>query len=243
MTPLVLVHGFMGGGDQWPHQDALGQDRELIRIDLPGFGANAHLAPLDRIGAFADWVLDDLTARGVSRFDLLGHSMGGMIVQDMVQRAPDRVRKLVLYATGCTGALPGRFETVETSIARARADGPEATARRIAATWFLKGEADPEFPACADIAAQSGLDAIVAGLDAMRAWSGEDRLGAITAETLIIWGEADRTYPWSQIETLWQSISNSRLAVLPSCAHAVHLERPGLFNTVLAEFLGESGPA
>ena len=237
MTPLVFVHGFMGGSAQWDVQAPLRERRDLICLDLPGFGENAALAPLGRIEDFASWVLHDLSTRGVKRFDLLGHSMGGMIVQEMVRQAPERVNRLVLYATGAHGVLPGRFETIETSMHRARNDGAKATARRISATWFLRKEAAEHYNHCAEVAELAGLDAILAGLVAMRDWSGEDHLPNIAADTLIVWGDQDRTYNWSQIELLWRSIPKSNLAVLPSCAHAVHLERPTLFNSLVADFL------
>ena len=238
MKPLVLVHGFMGGAAQWEAQvAALSPQRPVIALDLPGFGAANHVAPIDSIEGFANWVVSELDAQGVGRFDLLGHSMGGMIVQEVVRLVPERVGKLILYATGSVGVLPGRFETIAESKARAKADGAEVTARRIAATWFLEGENDPAFGACGDIAAQSSLAAINAGLTAMENWTGEKALAAIRAETLIIWGDRDRTYPWSQIETLWRGIPRCDLAVLPRCAHAVHLERPAAFSELLDDFL------
>jgi pimeloyl-ACP methyl ester carboxylesterase len=239
VTPLVLVHGFMGGSAQWHLQAPLARARPLIAPDLPGFGANAGsaAAPIERIEDFAAWTLDHLTRQRVERFDLLGHSMGGMVVQEMVRQAPDRVRRLVLYATGSIGALPGRFEPIETSMERARADGAAATAHRIAATWYLDREAAADYPACAAIAAQTTLPALLAGLRAMRDWSGEDYLPHISLPTLVIWGDRDRTYPWSQTERLWRTIPDCALAVIPNCAHAVHGENPGLFNRILAEFL------
>ncbi|WP_299690790.1 alpha/beta hydrolase [uncultured Tateyamaria sp.] len=237
MTPLVLVHGFMGGGAQWDAQAPLACCRDLIVVDLPGFGQNADMAPIDSISGYAAWVLAELSRRGVHRFDLLGHSMGGMIVQDMVRQAPDRVHHLILYGTGPVGVLPGRFETIETSMARARNDGAEATARRIAATWFLRGAADLAYAPCSDLAARAGLPAILAGLEAMRNWSGEAHLPHIASPTLVLWGDRDRTYAWPQIETLWTGIADTELAVVPGCAHAVHLESPGLFNRVLERYL------
>ena len=239
MKPLVMVHGFMGGSQQWHLQAPLADARELITVDLPGFGLNAHLAPIDRIEGFAQWVLEDLSARGIEQFDLLGHSMGGMIVQAMVALAPARIGSLVLYGTGPLGELPGRFEPIETSKARAGADGPEATARRISATWFLEREAAAEYPACAEIAARTGLPAMLAGLSAMQVWSGADHLSRIKARTLVVWGDRDRTYPWSQTELLWRGIPECSLAVVPGCAHAVHSEAPKLFNAIIARFLSE----
>ncbi|QDG77351.1 alpha/beta fold hydrolase [Labrenzia sp. PHM005] len=237
MIPLVLVHGFMGGSGQWELQSPLAATAPLIPVDLPGFGNNADLTPINSIGGFADWVLKYLTGQGIEDFHLLGHSMGGMIVQEMVKRAPERVNRLVLYGTGPLGVMPGRFEPIETSMKRAVEDGPQATAKRISATWFLDCESAREYPACSAIAEQSSLEAILAGLEAMRDWSGRDALDAIRAETLILWGDKDRAYLWPQVETLWSSIPNSHLAVVPGCSHAVHMEEPGLFNQFVARFL------
>lgn len=237
MTPLVLVHGFMGGSHQWTLQEPLGATRPLIVVDLPGFGRNADLEPINSIGDFAARVLAEVSRRGVERFDLLGHSMGGMIVQEMVRQVPTRVGRLVLYGTGPMGDLPQRFESIETSRQRAVDDGAEATARRISATWFREREAAPEYPGCAAIAARCTLPAILAGLEAMGAWNGEADLRSIASPTLILWGDGDRTYPWSQVEMLWRSIPDSRLAVVPDCAHAVHSENAPLFNLLVEGFL------
>lgn len=239
MTPLVFVHGLMGGSQQWQQQqDALARF-DTIALDLPGFGKNADMQPLTRISDFAGWALDELSARGVQRFDLVGHSMGGMVAQEMVAQAPDRIDRLVLYGTGPTGVLPGRFETIATSKHRAQAEGARATARRIAATWFLNTDRAPAYESCAALAELSKIDAILAGLDAMNGWSGAMYLPHIRARTLVMWGDHDRTYPWSQTEELWKTIGGSCLAVLPGCAHASHLEKPALFTAILENFLSE----
>ncbi|MEM7320765.1 MAG: alpha/beta hydrolase [Pseudomonadota bacterium] len=238
MTPLVLVHGFMGASAQWaPQREALGARFDLIAVDLPGFGENANLRAIDRIGDFADWILQHLSQMGVGNFHLLGHSMGGMIVQEMVSRAPERIKKLVLYGTGPSGNLPGRFETIEESKRRAATDGPRQTARRISATWFLNNADDPSYETCAALAEKSSAGAIAAGLDAMSHFDATDRLGAIAAPTLILWGDHDRTYSWAQTEQLWNGIAGANLAVVPGCAHAVHLEKPALFNDLVLDFL------
>ncbi len=237
MTPAVFVHGFMGGSRQWQAQiDCIG-DFEVVAVDLPGFGDNAHMEAFDRIADFANWVLDELSAQGIQSFHLVGHSMGGMVAQEMVARSPERVERLVLYGTGARGVLPGRFETIETSKRRALSDGPRATARHISATWFLEEEKAAAYADCAETAERSSIQAILAGLDAMNAWTGAAKLASLSARTLVVWGDHDRTYPWSQTEQLWKSISNASLAVLPDCAHAAHLEKPGLFNSIVNDFL------
>lgn len=233
-----MVHGFLGGSAQWSGQIAAMPDQgDVITVDLPGFGQNAHLPAIDTITGFADWVVNNLNTRGVDRFNLLGHSMGGMVAQEITHRVPDRIEQLVLYATGSIGVLPGRFETIAESKMRAQHDGARATARRIAGTWFLNGADDPAYAGCAAIAEHASLDAILAGLDAMEAWSGENALPSIRSDTLVIWGDRDRTYQWPQIERLWTAIPQTSLSVFPSCAHAVHLEDPTGFNHVLRNYL------
>jgi pimeloyl-ACP methyl ester carboxylesterase len=233
-----MVHGFMGGSAQWANEVGLLADsHEVIALDLPGFGANNDQPAVNTISGFADWVIAELDQRGVQDFHLLGHSMGGMIVQEVAHNIPHRVKKLVLYATGAKGVLPGRFETIAQSKARALSDGAGATARRIAATWFLQRENDPAYRGCMEIAERASLAAILAGLDAMQSWSGEDTLAALEPETLVIWGDRDRTYAWEQIAQLWNTIPDAHLAVAPACAHAVHLEKPALFGALLQDFL------
>jgi pimeloyl-ACP methyl ester carboxylesterase len=71
----------------------------------------------------------------------------------------------------------------------------------------------------------------------MEGWDGRHRLMGIQQQTLIVWGEVDRSYGWSQIEALWRGIPGASLAVLPACSHALHLERTALFHELLLDFL------
>ena len=238
MRALVFVHGYLGGSTQWAAQvETFSPSFRVITPDLPGYGRNCALQAPEQIGAFADYVLEQVQGMGVERFDLVGHSMGGMIVQEMVARAPQCVDRLVLYGTGPVGLLPGRFETIEESKRRVVEEGVEATGRRISATWFVDYEQAPNYPVCADLAVMASHQAALAGLTAMEQWSGEAALAGISSPSLVLWGDCDRTYTWSQQLRLWQGIKGARLAVIPGCAHAVHLEKSQLFNAILADFL------
>ena len=117
-------------------------------------------------------MLSTLDQLEVERFDLLGHSMGGMVVQEIVSLAPARVNKLVLNGTGPQGNIPGRFETMARSRERLSEDGLERTTRRICATWLLDKEASPAFESLAALAGRAYEQAARAGLIAMEAWVG-----------------------------------------------------------------------
>ena len=236
--PLVLVHGYLGGSSQWAAEiQALSPHLDVIAMDLPGFGKSRHLTSLDQITGYAQAVLDCLDRLGVQRFHLLGHSMGGMIVQEVVRLAPQRVNRLVLYGTGPLGLLPGRFETMARSRERLAQDGVEATARRISATWLLHREASPLAESLGDLAAQASAQAAEAGLWAMERWDGRAHLSQITQPTLVVWGDQDRSYQWPQVETLWREIAGASLAVLPHCSHALQLEYPQTFHSLLLDSL------
>jgi len=235
---LVFVHGYLGGSLQWSAQVAVFSEYfNVITPDLPGYGRNNQLESPDTIGGYADYVLDELNRQGIESFHLLGHSMGGMIVQEMMARAPERVNKLVLYGTGPIGVMPGRFESIDESKQRLIDEGVESSARRISAKWFVDGADSGVYPGCADIAVLASTQAAIAGLSAMQAWSGIQALPKIAALTLVLWGDRDQSYLWAQPEALWKKIPDASLSVVPGCSHAVHLEKPELFNAILLDFL------
>lgn len=236
--PLVLVHGYLGGSGQWKAELDRFSDRfDVIAPDLPGFGNAAHLPSADRIGTFAQAVVELMDDLGLGRVMLLGHSMGGMIVQELAARHGHRIERLVLYGTGPLGLMPDRFEPLETSRERIRAEGVGHTVRRIGATWFCDGDRAAGFDVVAALGAQASQAAALAGLDAMAHWDGRGQMQSLTMPTLVLWGDGDRSYRWPQAEALWRGLPDAKLAVIPGTAHAVHLEKPGLFHAVLEDFL------
>jgi len=236
--PLVLVHGFLAGARIWQGQIETFKDRfDVVAFNLPGFGESRQITAPDTIVGFAEIILKQLSSIGIGKFHLMGHSMGGMIVQAMAALAPDRISKLICYGTGPVGVLPNRFETIEQSRQRFQNDGIKATAKQIAATWFIDGEGAKKYPLCVELGLQTSMQAALASLSAWETWDGRPQLSNIKAETLVVWGDRDRSYGWSQPEALWKGIENSALAVVPNCAHNVHLEREEIFNTIIGDFL------
>ncbi|MFT5218587.1 MAG: pimeloyl-ACP methyl ester carboxylesterase [Planctomycetota bacterium] len=237
---LVMQHGYLGSHELWRAQiDYFSQFFDVITPDLAGFGANTAMTAPESIDECADLVFDLLDHLGVDDCYLIGHSMGGMIVQQMAITRPQRVSKLICFGTGPVGLLPNRFETLAESHQRIESEGLEATANRIAATWFIDGEKAPGFEVCRLASAQASKQAAIACLLAWEKWNVVDQLDAITMPTLVVWGDSDRSYGWSQPQALWQGIKSSQLAVMPGCAHNAHMEKPALFNQILHGFLDE----
>ena len=236
--PLVLVHGFLGSSKMWePQIDFFKDYFRVITPDLPGFGRSNKAKSHNNIQSIANLLLDCLEEKKIDKFYLLGHSMGGMIVQEMAKKDGDKISKLVCYSTGPRGEMPGRFETVEQSRENLKKNGLEITAKNIAKTWFIKGEDAKYFDICIDAGKQTSVAAAENSLVAIKNWNGVDALKNIKNETLIVWGDKDKSYNLEQIQTLENNIKNSKLIIFKNCAHNVHLEQPNQFNKTIKDFL------
>ena len=124
--PLVLVHGFLGSSAMWsPQKDFLSKYYRLIAPALPGFGESSNIKSLDSINAMAKSVLKILEKKKIKKFNLMGHSMGGMIAQEMAIKSGDKINKLICYATGSIGDIPGRFEPIDVSRQKLKENGKQ----------------------------------------------------------------------------------------------------------------------
>ena len=209
--PLVLVHGFLGSSKMWEPQINFFKDYfRVITLDLPGFGRSNKAKSHNNIQSIANLLLDCLDEKKIDKFYLLGHSMGGMIIQEMAKKRGDKILKLVCYSTGPRGEMPGRFETVDQSRENLKKKGLEITAKNIAKTWFVKGEDAKYFDICIEAGKQTSMETVDNALIAFKNWNGVDTL---------------------------KNIKNSKLKIFENCAHNVHLEQPDQFNKTIKDFL------
>ena len=238
--PLVLVHGFLGSSKMWgPQIDFFKKNFRVITPDLPGFGKSTHIKSHDSIISLANLILDCLKDKQINKFYLLGHSMGGMIVQEMAKIYGDKISKLICYSTGPIGEMPDRFETMDESRNNLKKIGLESTARNIAKTWFILSEKAKYFDLCIQAGKETSVDAADNALITMKKYNGTNNLKFIKNETLIIWGDKDKSYNYKQIQTLKENISNSSLVIFKECAHNIHLEKIEEFNKTVQNFLNK----
>jgi pimeloyl-ACP methyl ester carboxylesterase len=237
-TPLVLVHGFLGSSKMWEPQINFFKDNfRVIAPALPGFGNSSAIKSCNSIECMAKAILGLLEKKEIKNFNLLGHSMGGMIVQEIAKIAGEKILKLICYGTGPRGDIPGRFETIDQSREKLKINGLKDTAYRIAKTWFMEEDKAKYFYLCEEAGKQTTLEAADNGLIAMKNWDGFENLKNIKNETLIVWGDEDKAYNLHQVESLNDNIPDSNLRVIKGCSHNVHLEKPDEFNMIIGEFL------
>ena len=235
--PFVLVHGYLGGQDMWRFQEDLKDHFELIMPSLPGYGESAFMTAPSTIRENAVKVFELLDHLGIETFYLLGHSMGGMIVQEMAALSPERVERLICFGTGSIGVLPSRFETIEESREKIKKVGIKQARESIAKTWFVDYLLGDGYQLCLDEGAKATTQAALASLDAWDSWDGRGQLEKIQSPTLILWSDKDRSYDWNQHEILKKGISDSTVEIIEGCAHNSHMEKPELVNRIIRQFL------
>jgi pimeloyl-ACP methyl ester carboxylesterase len=236
--PLVLVHGYLGSSEMWRLQrDYLSKFFRVLSPALPGFGESHEAQSLDSISDMAKFVINIIDEKKIDKFNLLGHSMGGMIVQEIAQLATDRINKLICFATGSIGEIPGRFEPIDETRKRLKEEGADISFSRVPKKWFVKGDKDKNYYLCANAVQNVSSETADNALKAMKNWSGIDNLKNIKNETLIVWGDKDTSYNFDQVDTLNKNIKNSKLEIFKDCAHNVHLEEADKFNKLIKDFI------
>ncbi len=98
--PLVLIHGLFGGSGYFKDLAAhLGDKFDVIAVDLPGFAGSADIPVPDSVSGYGAAVMALLDSLKLGSFHLVGYSLGGAVAQQMALDHPDRIDRLVAYAT------------------------------------------------------------------------------------------------------------------------------------------------
>lgn len=242
---VVLVHGFLGGLGYWlPTVNHLSGMFRVVAVDLPGFAGSHDSPPQGTMEGFGDSVIEVLDSLGIDKFMLVGHSMGGLITLKMVLDHPDRIERFVLCGSAASvdavnrdGALEGLIDVLATENLEQMAEAA------IVRTWFAQGVDSPYYQIGLDAGRGVTNEAAIHTLKGVLGWDLNARLGEIKLPTLVIGGDLDQAVPTTEMIEVWGRIDGASLAILPGCAHNVHLDKPDLFNRVVADFLLEAPPA
>lgn len=96
MTVFVLIHGAWHGGRCWDKLKPLlhAKGHTVLAPDLAGMGSDTRKVPQDTLRIWADDVAE-LVRNQVEPVVLVGHSRGGIVISEVAERVPDRIRQLV----------------------------------------------------------------------------------------------------------------------------------------------------
>lgn len=242
--PLVLVHGYTGDITDWRHQlPEFAATHRVLIMDHRGHGGSE--APRDRSAYSITQMADDVEALvamvGFERYHLLGHSMGGLVAQEIALRSVARLLSLTLEDTGARFGA-GRNEVVRTFIDKRNKMAEERGMAAIVAMPSLVAP-PPHMPkertAERDkrLAAMS-VDGYIGAWQGLDAWPGsKERLKDISMPTMVIYGELDAKPMIEGALYLAAEIPGAVLEVVPEAGHSPQYERPEIFNAALRRHL------
>jgi aminoacrylate hydrolase len=252
---VLLVQGVGVVGEGWrPQIDELGARFDLVAFDNRGIGLSEAGPEALSIEAMAADALAVADAEKIGRFHLVGHSMGGLIAQEIALRAPERVASLALLCTFAHGKQGSR-PTLGMLGTALRARIGTRKSRRNA---FLRLVMPPDYLATVDrrrlaedlrpffghdLADQPPI--VMKQLRAMSKYDARERLAQLgPIRTLVASAAGDRIALPAYGRALAAAIPGSRFVEIPEAGHGVTIQRASTINALLSEhFAAETARA
>ena len=258
--PLLLLHGWPEFWLTWkPVMARLADRYTLIAPDLRGFGDSDKPTGPYGPDQHTDDMLALLDALGIDRAGVVGHDVGGAVMQPLARKAPDRIAGLLLFdfvypGIGPRMAAPDRlnhiwyqsFHQMEMAPALVGASRENCrtyighflrnwTHRKAAFDDVIEDFADNFFKPGNLAGGFAHYRASHAGR--VKMMQGEaPALPPITVPTCIRWAEHDPLFPYSWIDRLGETFSNLDLAMFPDVGHFPHREDPDRAAAEIAGF-------
>ena len=222
--PLLLCNGLGASLELLqPFVDALDRRRTVIRFDMPGIGGSPAPVIPYHLGMLPPLLADLLDQLGYQQADVLGISWGGGLAQQFALSRPDRVRRLVLVATGPgTLMIPGRPHVLMRMLSPRRHRDPEHAVRVAGELYGGSARKDPALArdllhATTRLGPARGYYyQLISGAG----WTSLPWLPKLQPPTLILAGDDDPIIPLANARIMHRLIPGSPLHIY----HGGHLE-------------------
>lgn len=240
-APVVFLHGIGGAGRGFlPQLDHFRATHRPIAWDMPGYGGSTPLeiVSIDTLTAALAGFLQEL---GLDRPVLVGHSIGGMLVQRLLALQPHAARAAVLAQT--SAAFGSRDPAWAHDFIHARL-GPLDAGQGMAdlaaglVAELAGDDPDPDGMALArDCFAHTPDSTYRDTILALPGFDQRDALPRVAVPTLVLSGTRDRNAPAPAMERMAARIPGAQYLALPGAGHLAHLEQPAAFNAAVHSFL------
>jgi pimeloyl-ACP methyl ester carboxylesterase len=244
---VLMLHGIGGGHLAFAPQveTFASSGYRAVAWDMPGYGHSAPIEPYTFKG-LAQSCIQLIEALKVDSVVLLGHSMGGMVAQEVVARRPDLVSRLILCGTSPAFGKPdGDWQqafiaerTAPLDAGRSMADLAETLVPRMVGPGSL-----PEGVRLATHC-MGGVPAATyrRALECIVTFDRRANLPNIAVPTLLVAGEHDRNAPPAVMKKMAESIAHSTYIEMKGVGHLQNLEAPDEFDGLVLNFLALPDP-
>jgi pimeloyl-ACP methyl ester carboxylesterase len=237
--PLVLLHCLGQSWRFWDVLDPLADRNELIAYNFPGHGDSP--LPGHQYGApeLTGQLRAAASRAGLTKFHLMGISLGGSVAQHFAGTYPEMVDKLVL--ADCTPRYDDESRANwPVRAAAARRDGVASLIPFLTQVFFTKDSLDDDGPDVRHVRetfqACDG-EAYALACETLAALDAREQTKNITAPTLILYGSNERQSFKDAAQWMHETIKGSRVVEVPGAGHASVRERPEFVVQQLREFL------
>jgi pimeloyl-ACP methyl ester carboxylesterase len=239
---VVLLHGIGGGHLSFaPQVEALASNGyRAIAWDMPGYGHSAPIEPYTFKG-LAESCIRLIETLKCEHVTLVGHSMGGMVAQEVIARRPQVVNKLVLCGTSASFGKPdGEWQRQFIAQRTAPLDAGHTMAE-LAETLVPQMIGPGSLPEGVKLAIHC-MSLVPSAtyrraLEALVTFDRRASLPHIDVPTLLIAGEHDRNAPSPVMKKMADAIPRSTFIEMRGIGHLQNLEAPDEFDGLLLNFL------
>jgi 3-oxoadipate enol-lactonase len=239
---LALSNGILMSTASWYLQKpALAKRNRLLLYDCRGMWKSDHPAGPYTMELHADDLAKLLDALGIDRAHIGGISYGGEVSMAFALKYPARVRSLILSSTvsESDALLCGMISAWRAEVAAKRAEAFFQVSywMNYSAAYIEANQA--ALAAAAQRYKDLDFEAVLELIDCFNRFNVTARLYEIRAPTLVMVGELDILKPRRYAEIIAGRIPGAELAVVPGSGHALCLEKPDIFNTLVLGFLAK----
>jgi len=227
---LVMVHGAGGRAQIWQNQVGLLDKRiNALALDLPGHGNTAGNGR-SHISEYAQWLVDILKKIFDYPVFLMGHSMGGAIVQDVAVTSPRCLAGIILVGTGARLKVAPVF--LESLM-----DNFEQTLEAVMGLAYAPETHRSLIEQGKEIMMNTGSNVVYNDFLACDRFDSRQVLARIHLPCLVLCGDKDKLAPLKLSEALKQGITGSTLKIIPDAGHMVMIERYVETNDAVQDFV------
>ena len=258
---VVLIHGFGDKKEHWRAQiGELSKYFKVIRFDNRGAGKSDRPEGVYSMEVYADEINGLLNHLDIEKTHIIGHSLGGMIVQNFALKYPERINKIVLINTIAGIIPPGvppdqgieyyrnnaiadlnamKKDPLNAFILKAKKSYSrefwkqikENPKKKFHNIWLVEDLVEEKTHY-----GPTEKD-LIHQVEALRTHNTYDRLHEIKNEVLIIAAEKDKSCPILMNKKIHELLPNSKFIVIEKAGHQSILEYPQIINSYIIEFL------